>query len=76
MKPHKSQYLSDYLARGLAVMEQVKRVRSRGVIRECDSQIVSQRFDQEAINRFVQVRHLVLPCSHNEQGRILRQIID
>ena len=28
IKPHKSQYLSDYLARGLAVVKQVKRVRS------------------------------------------------
>lgn len=28
MKPHKSQYLSDYLARGLAVVKQVKRMRS------------------------------------------------
>ena len=28
IKPHKSQYLSDYLTRGLAVVKQVKGVRS------------------------------------------------
>ncbi len=75
MNPHERQYLFDYLASGLAVMKQVKRVRSRGVIHECNRQIATQRLDQETVKRFVQVRHLVLTCSHNEQRQTLREII-
>ncbi len=34
MKPHKRQYLSDYLASGLAILQHVKEVRGCGVIHE------------------------------------------
>jgi hypothetical protein len=76
MKPHERQYLSDNLARGFALMKQVKRVRGRRVICECNGQIATQRLGQEAVDGFVQVRKFVSACSHNEQGRVRRKIID
>jgi hypothetical protein len=76
MKPHKGQYLPDNLARGLAVMKHVKRVRPLGVIHERYRQISRQRLAQETVKRFVQMRHFVTACSRNEQGDVVRKIFD
>lgn len=67
MKPHKCQYLSDNLPRGIAIMHQVKRVRSGGMIREGDRQIAAQSLDQKAVDSLVEMRNFVLTCSHYEQ---------
>ena len=66
MEPHKRQYLLDELARGLAVMVDVKRVRSFWVIDERNGQIARQRLAQETVHRFVQMRHFVQTRSCDE----------
>ena len=76
MESHERQYVADNLARSLAVMEQVEGVWSRGVIYESNRQIARQGFGQEMVDRFVQVRHLILARAYDEQRRGLRKIID
>src|SRR5262249_60739219 len=76
MKPHKRQYLPDYLTRGFAVMKQVKRMWRLRMIHEHDRQIASQRLTQETVKRFIQMRNFVSTCSRNKQGDIVRKIFD
>src|SRR5439155_18738168 len=76
MKLEQRQYSSDDQARGLAVIEQVERVRRNEVIHERDAEVARQRLDQETVERFVQPPHLVLTCSCDEQRDIARQISD
>ena len=76
MTLHEPQYFSDDLARDLAVVKQVERVRRHRVIYDRDGQVSGQRLDQEPVESLVQTRHLVLTCSCNEQREIPRKIRD
>src|SRR5262245_8560770 len=63
VKPHKLQYSPDNLARILAVMIDVKRVRRLRVIHERNRQIARQRLAKETVEGFVKMRHFVPTCS-------------
>ena len=76
MEAQKGEYVSDYLARGFAVVAQVEGVRRVGVIHERHGQVVCQRFAQETIKRFVQAGKRILPRTRDEQRQRLRKIGD
>ncbi len=58
MKLQKRQDLPDDVTRSLAVVKQVECVRRGGVVGEGQGEIVG--VEQEAVERFVQLRHFVV----------------
>ena len=68
MKLHKRQYLFNSPARGVTIVQNVKRVRPKVVIRECNGPIVGQRVGQEAVKRFVKMRRFVPALTSNDDS--------
>ena len=61
VKLQEPENLHDYLATGLAVMNQIERVRRVGMIHERHRQIARQCVGEETVHHIVQLRRLVLP---------------
>src|SRR5688500_15850328 len=72
----KLQYSFDDLSRCFAVVKQIERVRSIRVIHKGDRQVAGQGLADEAVERVVQTRHLVLPGSRDEQREVAPKIFD
>ena len=76
MELEKRQDPPDDLARRVAVVEHVERVRPVRVIDERHRQVAAQRGGQESIDRIVQAWKLVAPGSGDEQRKAVRNIVD
>src|SRR5438552_12458913 len=70
------QHSTHDLARCLALMKQVERVRSVGVIHQRHGQVASQSLRNETVECFVQSRHLVVASSRQEQWNVAGEVLD
>src|SRR2546423_13329102 len=74
MKLHELKDSPDDLARYLAVVKQVERMRPGRVIYQSDRQVTCQSLEHEVIERLIQSGHPVLSCPRDKQWYIVWKI--